>query len=279
MGDTQRIVKRRRVYEAHNSGIDPDNDAEEEEDDDDTHHDSNVVDKPHRYGDNRPYLKKFALVFFKHKYYRWDSLNEGMIENGVKSVVQDCYLDIMSEYRHEYANRARAAGHNIADTNNDIAIMRHFEPITFNEDVWKDLCKYWDTDAWRKNSAAGRTNRMSNDNTGTISSHTGGSRGYDQYRLELERHTSVMVEKYREDLTRHLEGDVDLWVQAQEGRGKCRCIYGVGCPDLHFVVTGTSSNENKPTSSDYQQSHQQVWELEQAHAANKMVKWPKDKHK
>ncbi|CAI9302090.1 unnamed protein product [Lactuca saligna] len=154
--------------------------------------------------------------------------------------------------------------------------MRDFEPIAFNEDVWKDLCKYWDTYAWRKKSAAGRANRMSGDDTGTVSRHTGGSRGYDQYRLELqkevkhiptflelflithltaeankkfkakdydiiqelefctpttreisERYTSAMVEKYGEDLTQHPEGDVDLWVQAQEGRDKCRRIYEV----------------------------------------------------
>ncbi|KAL7611470.1 uncharacterized protein LOC111909613 [Lactuca sativa] len=249
------------------------------------------------------------------KYYRWDSVNDGMIESGFRSVVQDRYSDIMSEYRHESANRARAAGHNIPNTNNDFAIMRDFEPISFNEDVWKDLCKYWDTDAWRKKSVAGRANRMSGDDTGTVSRHTGGSRGYDQYRLELqkelkriptflelflithltaeakkkfkakdydtiqelefctptaraicERYTSAMVEKYGEDLTQHPEGDVDLWVQAQEGRGKCRRIYGVGSSDLHFVVTGTSSNGNKPTSSEYQQSQQRVQELEEAHA-------------
>nr|KAJ0191704.1 hypothetical protein LSAT_V11C800395860 [Lactuca sativa] len=211
-----------------------------------------------------------------------------MIESGFRSVVQDRYSDIMSEYRHESANRARAAGHNILNTDNEFAIMRDFEPITFNEDVWKDLCKYWDTN--------------------TVSRHTGGSRGYDQYRLELElkhiptflelflithltaeakkkfkakdydtiqelefctpiaraicRYTSAMVEKYGEGLTQHPNGDV----QAQEGRGKCRRIYGVGSSYLHFVVTETSSNGNKPTSSEYQQSQQQVQELEEAHA-------------
>ncbi|CAH1419883.1 unnamed protein product [Lactuca virosa] len=75
-----------------------------------------------------------------------------------------------------------------------------------------------------------------------------------------------MVEKYGEDLTQHPEGEVDLWVQAQEGRRKCRRIYGVGGSDLHFVVTGTSSNGNKPTSSNSLQSQQRVRELEQAHA-------------
>nr|KAJ0193769.1 hypothetical protein LSAT_V11C800395870 [Lactuca sativa] len=54
MDDTQRIIKRRRVHEAHNSGIDPDNDSEED-DDDDTQRDSNVTDTPHRYGDTRPF--------------------------------------------------------------------------------------------------------------------------------------------------------------------------------------------------------------------------------
>ncbi|CAI9295029.1 unnamed protein product [Lactuca saligna] len=219
-----------------------------------------------------------------------------MIESGFRSVVQDRYSDIMSEYRHESANKARAAGHNIPDTDNDFAIMRDSEPITFNEN-------YWDTDAWRKKSVAGKANRMSGDDTDTVSRHIGGSKGYDQYRLELqkelkhiptflelflithltaeakkkfkakdydtiqelefctpttgaicERYTSTMVEKYGEDLTQHPKGDVDLWVQAQEGRGKCRRIYVVGSSDLHFVGMGTSSNGNKPTSSEYQQS-------------------------
>nr|KAJ0189664.1 hypothetical protein LSAT_V11C800422440 [Lactuca sativa] len=337
LGRGYRIIKRRRVHEAHNSGIDPNNDSEEEVDDD-TQCDSNVADTPHRYGDTRPYLEKFGKKFASYQVHHqiglifdqfldgawptftklppivfqqmfrafgWDSVNDGMIESGFRSVVQDRYSDIMSEYRHESANRARAAGHNIPNTNNDFAIMRDFEPITFNEDVWKDLCKYWDTDAWRNKSVAGRSNRMSGDDTDTVSRHTGGSRGYDQYRLELqkelkriptflelflithltaeakkkfkakdydtiqelefctptaraillqleiERYTSAMVEKYGENLTQHPEGDVDLWVQAQEGRGKCICIYGVGSSDLHFVVTGTSSNGNKPTSSEY----------------------------
>ena len=61
MDDTQRIIKRRRVHEAHNSGIDPDNDSEE--DDDDTQRDSNVADTPHRYGDTRPYLEKFGKKY------------------------------------------------------------------------------------------------------------------------------------------------------------------------------------------------------------------------
>nr|KAJ0224661.1 hypothetical protein LSAT_V11C100014580 [Lactuca sativa] len=67
MDDKQRIIKRRRVHEAHNSGIDPDNDSEEDDDDDDTQRDSNVADTPHRYGDTRPYLEKFGKKFASYQ--------------------------------------------------------------------------------------------------------------------------------------------------------------------------------------------------------------------
>ncbi|CAI9292520.1 unnamed protein product [Lactuca saligna] len=71
-------------------------------------------------------------------------VNEGMIESRFRSVVQDRYSDIMSEYRHESANRAQAVHHNIPNIDNDFAIMHDFEPITFNEDVWKAFCKVWE---------------------------------------------------------------------------------------------------------------------------------------
>nr|KAJ0216577.1 hypothetical protein LSAT_V11C300127080 [Lactuca sativa] len=63
--------------------------------------------------------------------------------------------------------------------NDDFAIMNDFDPSTFNED-------YWDTDAWRKKSAAGRTNHMSDDNTDIVSRYIRGIEGL-RSQKELKR--------------------------------------------------------------------------------------------
>lgn len=55
--------------------------------------------------------------------------------------MQDRYSNIMKEYRHEYANKARVTSRHILVIDDDFAIIRDFEPSTFNEDVWQDMCK------------------------------------------------------------------------------------------------------------------------------------------
>ena len=69
-----------------------------------------------------------------------------------------------------------------------------------------------------------------------------------------------MIERHGEDLTQHPVGDVDVWLDSQRGRGgrRGRHIYGIGCSDLHFVVTGTSSSGNASTSAEYEQSRRRV---------------------
>ena len=69
-----------------------------------------------------------------------------------------------------------------------------------------------------------------------------------------------MIEKFGRDLTQHPVGDVDVWVDAQRKRGKRKAsrIYGVGCSDPNFVITGTSSSGNAPTFAEYEQSQRRV---------------------
>ncbi|KAL4578286.1 hypothetical protein LXL04_014407 [Taraxacum kok-saghyz] len=176
--------------------------------------------------------------------------------------------------------------------------------------------KYWDTPEWRRKSEAARANRMSGDSAGKPR-HTGGSMGYDEHRIRLEKqlnrpimfhelflHTHLtkkgkkmfwagdydtieglefctstsreayaayaraMIEKFGRDLTQHPVGDVDVWLDAQRKRGKRKGsrIYGVGCSDPHFVITGTSSSGNAPTFAEFEQSQRRVQELEEIQA-------------
>ncbi|KAL4592238.1 hypothetical protein LXL04_005226 [Taraxacum kok-saghyz] len=78
----------------------------------------------------------------------------------------------------------------------------------------------------------------------------------------------AMIEKFGRDLTQHPVGDVDVWVDAQRKRGKRNAsrIYGVGCSDPNYVITGTSSSGNAPTFAEYEQSQRRVQELEERQA-------------
>ncbi|KAL8231849.1 hypothetical protein R6Q57_001627 [Mikania cordata] len=53
--------------------------------------------------------------------------------------------------------------------------MRDCPPRFVHPEVWRDLCKGWNTDAWKKKSKRGRNNRISADEKDVISRHTGGS--------------------------------------------------------------------------------------------------------
>ncbi|XP_076958845.1 uncharacterized protein LOC143634712 [Bidens hawaiensis] len=49
------------------------------------------------------------------------------------------------------------------------------------------MCDAWDTEEWNKKSKSAKANRMKIDSSGKFSRHTGGSIGYDEYRVRLRK--------------------------------------------------------------------------------------------
>uniref|UniRef100_A0A251SXL4 Putative transposase, Ptta/En/Spm, plant n=2 Tax=Helianthus annuus TaxID=4232 RepID=A0A251SXL4_HELAN len=119
--------------------------------------------------------------------FNWDQANDEAIREGFENVLKRRFADIMSDYRKESAKKARVAGYDFPDDRLDFEAMRKFPPRFVHLDVWDELCMGWNTEAWRKKSEKGRNNRKKVDNDDVISRHTGGSRGYDEHRIILER--------------------------------------------------------------------------------------------
>ncbi|KAL8227704.1 hypothetical protein R6Q57_015288 [Mikania cordata] len=117
----------------------------------------------------------------------WDPSNDYVIREAFQNVLKKRYPDIMLEHRATLAKRARDAGHNFPNDNPNFNIMRDFPPRFVHPEVWRDLCKGWNTDAWKKKSERGRNNRISADEEDVISRHTGGSKGYDEHLIILEK--------------------------------------------------------------------------------------------
>ncbi|KAJ0615597.1 putative transposase, Ptta/En/Spm, plant [Helianthus annuus] len=93
----------------------------------------------------------------------------------------------MSDCRDESAKKARIAGHTIPENEYDFGVMCEYPSRFVHEDIWHELCMHWNTDEWQKKSERGKSNRKKADSDDVISRHTGGSRGYDEHRIILER--------------------------------------------------------------------------------------------
>ncbi|KAD4584569.1 hypothetical protein E3N88_22170 [Mikania micrantha] len=119
--------------------------------------------------------------------YKWDPSNDYVIREAFQNVLKKRYPDIMLEHRATSAKRARDAGHNFPNDKPNFSIMCDFPPRFVHPEVWRDLCKGWNTNEWKKKSERGRNNRMSVDDEDVISRHTGDSRGYDEHRMILEK--------------------------------------------------------------------------------------------
>ncbi|KAM0064615.1 putative transposase, Ptta/En/Spm, plant [Helianthus debilis subsp. tardiflorus] len=119
--------------------------------------------------------------------YNWDQANDEAIREGFENVLKDRFADIMSDYRTESAKKARVAGFDFPDDRLDFEAMSNFPPRFVHGDIWEELCMGWNTEAWKKKSVEGRNNRKKVDNDDVISRYTGGSRGYDEHRIILER--------------------------------------------------------------------------------------------
>ncbi|XP_052626008.1 uncharacterized protein LOC111908507 [Lactuca sativa] len=91
----------------------------------------------------------------------------------------------MGTFRNRSADMARAAEHDISPDNKDYNIMQNFVPNGMQSQRWKDLCREWNTDAWLKRSASGKSNRNTADSGGKIARHTGGSISYDEHRIRF----------------------------------------------------------------------------------------------
>ncbi|KAL8253532.1 hypothetical protein R6Q59_031753 [Mikania micrantha] len=117
----------------------------------------------------------------------WDPSNDYVIREAFQNVLKKRYPDIMLEHRATSAKKARDAGYNFPNDKPDFNIMCDFPPRFVHPEVWRDLCTGWNTDEWKKKSERGRNNRMSVDDEDVISRHAGGSRGYDEHRIILEK--------------------------------------------------------------------------------------------
>lgn len=106
---------------------------------------------------------------------------------------------------------ARDSGRAVGEINDSFGILREFRPRDIAEPVWHQMCavsefiyyyylilfhfillyifsfflQHWDTEKWKKKSATGKKNRSSTDESGVISSHTGGSIGTAEHRDRL----------------------------------------------------------------------------------------------
>ncbi|KAJ0622483.1 putative transposase, Ptta/En/Spm, plant [Helianthus annuus] len=119
--------------------------------------------------------------------YSWDQANDEFIREGFENVFKRRFPDIMSDRRDESAKKARIAGHTILENEYDFGVMCEYPPRFVHEDIWHELCMRWNTDEWQKKSERGKSNRKKADSDDVISQHTGGSRGYDEHRITLER--------------------------------------------------------------------------------------------
>ncbi|KAM0072987.1 putative transposase, Ptta/En/Spm, plant [Helianthus debilis subsp. tardiflorus] len=118
--------------------------------------------------------------------YCWDLESEKNIYDAFRNVVENRYRDTMRDLREKSKEKARDAGHVIGDKHR-FDIIYKYPPASVSKVVWKQLCKGWNTDKWLKKSESGRTNRNSKGSGEGISRHTGGSIGFDEHCIRLER--------------------------------------------------------------------------------------------
>lgn len=118
--------------------------------------------------------------------YRWHPEEDQSIYDGFENTIKDRYKDRMRVARIHSANLAILANHTIVCIADSIHILKDFHPKYIPDGVWRSLCKYWDTPAWKKLSASGKKNRNSSDGSGKTGRHTGGSIGMNEHRDRLK---------------------------------------------------------------------------------------------
>ncbi|KAK9059108.1 hypothetical protein SSX86_021727 [Deinandra increscens subsp. villosa] len=134
-------------------------------------------------------LNKRRKMFnnFRTKW-RWDPRDDQDVYEGFINVLKDRFRDKMRGWRVESKQKARDAGHDIADDEENFEITCNFPPDAVLPERWQRMCKIWNTPKWLNKSVAGRKNRSNE-----ASRHTGGSMGFDEHRIQLEKRNSGPV--------------------------------------------------------------------------------------
>ncbi|KAD5802755.1 hypothetical protein E3N88_14115 [Mikania micrantha] len=125
---------------------------------------------------------------FAQTKWRWDPRDDQHTYEGFVNVLKDRFPDIMKELRDASRNKARADGHIIVPTEYKFDIICDYPPDKVPLERWQRLCKMWNTPEWLKKSQAGRNNRK-NDR----SCHTGGSMGFEEHRIRMEKQKGEKV--------------------------------------------------------------------------------------
>ncbi|KAL8229496.1 hypothetical protein R6Q57_014396 [Mikania cordata] len=120
--------------------------------------------------------------------WRWDSRDDQYIFDGFVNMLRDRFPDTMSEFREKSRNKAREDGHDIPFGEEKFDITYNYPPDCITLERCQRLCKIWNTDKWLKRSKTGRSNR-NND----LSRHIGGSMGYDEHRIKLDKQKGKKV--------------------------------------------------------------------------------------
>ncbi|KAL8228157.1 hypothetical protein R6Q57_015741 [Mikania cordata] len=133
-------------------------------------------------------LREMCISF--RTQWRWDLRDDEHIFHGFVNVLKGRYPDIMSEFRELSKRKAREDGHVIPQGEARFDITCNYPPDNVPLDRWQRLCKasIWNTEKWLKRSKAGRNNRKND-----LSLHTGGSMGFDEHRIRLDKQKRKMV--------------------------------------------------------------------------------------
>ncbi|KAL4559342.1 hypothetical protein LXL04_031480 [Taraxacum kok-saghyz] len=220
--------------------------------------------------------------------YRWDPNEEERIREGFENTLKDRYRDRMKDARKASAKKARKKGHVILEIRDSFEILEDNTPGVIPAEVWKQLCRKWNTDEWKKKSKAARKNRNKTDSSGCTARHTGGSIGYEEHRLKLKELTGeepaymdvfCKVNLTAESKKKYFEGDKEVPLDFATGTAReaaeayNRGLFEKYGEDPAQHMTGTYSSVSSSSSVaaadyaksqvDYAKSQEKVNELEQ----------------
>ncbi|KAJ0564963.1 putative transposase, Ptta/En/Spm, plant [Helianthus annuus] len=217
--------------------------------------------------------------------YRWDPKAHQSIRHSFICVLKDRFRGIMSDMRKSSKKKALKARERIPDVGYNFEIQCKYPPNGVPRRKWERMCMSWSTKDWEKKSKAGRENRKND-----LCRHTGGSKGFDEHRRNLEKikgkkvgFAEVLLHTHatKECKKRLNDGEInandydklqfvtDRSKRSYYGNTDCddmevweslhpecqgRQLFGVGSSDPHFVLTGTTSST--ASVSDTRQLHE-----------------------
>nr|KAJ0227127.1 hypothetical protein LSAT_V11C100046680 [Lactuca sativa] len=263
-----------------------------------THAGSNDADSN---GSHRPVITRKGykqIIHWEILKIFWQSINEPLIT--YRKILKEGVTQMFERFRdvkEASINSARKVAHVIAEINYNFEILANYNPAEIHRDVWRRLCRKWDTNEWKKLSNSGKNNystdsggqpnirvvaldlRSANDLTSEDPSfidlyyktHLTAKLRKIYFReiksfYFLESYNKALSQKYGDDLTQQNVNDPELWTQTQlpkKGGKQKGPIYGTVYSDLHFLMTGGYSYESTSASADFAMSQQEVNELRQ----------------